>query len=569
LTRTTSRLVDPHDHETSLDDRQESDHEIVDQRAGQSRRALPPRWAVVSTHTTRTPRLYSRSNATRFLSAGVYQDRSFRKGVISELMGNQFRVVPPSYGYDVVTVLAHALAARSLWRKQIAGLIAAWLVDIILLWIGVIGIPGAILLAIWAPWAFAFLRRAATLQALITRLRPSPSSIGEGEDTDFPANRALTAERAEEIAVEQAGGKDKIFYGGYSPFVGAGWALTEWSIAELLIPAKPHPFAEYLKRDATDEEEADEEATAETSAVKPFTVDEITEYVASRLRADLHDEAPYGEQIEHLTVERRKYSRGGQLPVKRRWLRAPLLLAPEAADGGAFRLIEDREQYNSAREYLCVRVGSWDEELVVSIFVGFDLRGNTLYSEFYPYVLPPVISSFHLVDRLPARLTPGLLLRVGWNVSAGVPITMIRAVARTAGGWARRARGMLSRRQRDLAGKVPVDDNGDLRLGRYAVELVDTGALTSVRELAAIPNYHVFFQQADKEKYVKIVERRLIQIVRDFLEEHNVDVAEHDARGSTILDNSTYNVNNSGNIGNVNQRGRQDVHSRSGGKDNG
>jgi hypothetical protein len=498
---------------------------------------------------TRTPRPYTRSEATRLLSAGVYLQKSFRNDVIKELVKYRFRVVPPSYGYDVVTVLAHALAARSLWRKQIAGVIAGWLIDLILLDIHVISSIGGLLLAIWVLWAFAFLRRAATMQALITRLRMGANPSADGADADFPANRALTAELAEKIAVEQAGAKDRIYYGGYSPFVGAGLQLPDWSIAELLIPAKPHLLAEYLNGDTGDDAEK-----AESTAVKPFTVDEIMQYVDGRLRADLRDEAPYGEQIEHLTVERQRYSQGGQVPVKRRWLRAPRLLRGALADSGAFRLVEDRERYDSAREYLCVRVGAWDEELVISIFVSFDLRGNTLYSEFYPYLLAPVVSGFHLVDQLPARLTPRLLLRIGWDVPAGIPV----AVLRTAHGWLRRARHVLRRRRRTLEGEVRVvDDFTEFRLGRYAVQLVDTGALISVRELAASDHYHVFFQQADKEKYVKIVERRLIQIVRDFLEDHNVDLGEHDSRGATILDNSTYNVTNSGNINNLNQRGRQ------------
>jgi hypothetical protein len=516
------------------------------------------------THTTRTPRSDAGSNATRLLSAGVYLQKQFRDDVINELVKNQFRVVPPSYGYDVVTVLAHALAARSLWRKQVAGIIVGWLIDLILFKIGVISDVGGFLLAIGVAWAFAFLRRAATMQALITRLRPAAGVTGNDTCGDFPANRVLTRELAEKIAIEQAGAKDKIFYGGFRPFVGAGLPLEDWSTAELLIPAKPNELAEYLARDGVDDDMDSHgvdghgvDGAATAPAVKPFTVDEITDYVAARLRADLRDEAPDGERIGHLTVERQKYSRSGQVPGKRRRLGGIRLEAPAPAAGGASGFARDQDRYDSAREYLCIRVGSWDGELVISIFVGFDLRGNTLYSEFYPYLLAPVVSSFHLVDQLPARLTLPLLLRVGWNVTSGAPVTVLRAVAR----WLRRGAGLARGHRHASAGDVTVDDFSEFRLGRYAVELFDTGARTSVRELAASDWYHVFFQKVDKEKYVKIVERRLIQIVRDFLEEHGVDVSEHDARGSTILDNSTYNITNSGNNNNFNQRGRQTVKS--------
>jgi hypothetical protein len=521
--------------------------------------------------TTQTPRAYTHSNVTRLLSAGTYLEKSFRKRVIKELVTYRYRVVAPSYGYDAVTVLAHALNARSLWRKQAGGVIAGVVIDFLLWHNGVISFTGSILLAAWLLWAFAFLRRAATLQVLITRLRPAESTADSAEE-DFPANRALTAELAEKIASQQAGAKDKIFYGGYRPFVGAGLPMADWTTAGLLVAAKPHPVTEYLKQDTPGDGEP-----AEPPSVIPFTVDEITEYVDKRLRADLRDDAPYGEQVEHLTVERRRYSRAGMVPLKRRWLRRSVLLPLTSSDTEAFRLIEDRERYDASREYLCIRVGSWSEEVVTSIFVGFDLRGNTLYSEFYPYVLPPVVESFYLVNRLPARLTLTLLLRVAWGVPASLPTVLFRVVLRglhRLGRW-RKHGGAIA----DL---VPVTDASDFRLGRYAVKLVDRGAVTSLRELAAnldvvgswsgifsepvvVPAFYHFFQEADKDKYIKIVQRRLLETVRDFLAEHNVDLGDHDARQATILDNSVRNYGDITNYGTFGQGGRHTRQPGSGG----
>lgn len=65
-----------------------------------------------------TPRVYARTKATRLLSAGTYLDPVYRRAVIRELLKHRFRVVAPSYGYDAVSVLAHALAARRLRRIQ-------------------------------------------------------------------------------------------------------------------------------------------------------------------------------------------------------------------------------------------------------------------------------------------------------------------------------------------------------------------------------------------------------------------------------------------------------------------
>ena len=47
--------------------------------------------------------------------------------------------------------------------------------------------------------------------------------------------------------------------------------------------------------------------------------------------------------------------------------------------------------------------------------------------------------------------------------------------------------------------------------------------------------FHHFFQESDAEKYAKIVERRLLETVREFLEEHNVDTAEFREREASVL----------------------------------
>jgi hypothetical protein len=204
---------------------------------------------------------------------------------------------------------------------------------------------------------------------------------------------------------------------------------------------------------------------------------------------------------------------------------------------------------------------------VTSIFVAFDVRGNTLYSEFYPHVMPPVQASFHLVDRLPQRLRAGMLLRMAIDIPLGLPRKGYQA-ARGAvrRGWAK-VRG-LGRTAIDFVGLV---DGSDFRLGRYSIDLVDTGARTSLRELAASAGYHHFFQQSDRDKYVQVVQRRLLEVVRDFLIEHNIDVYDHDARGTTILDKSTRNygdatIHGDGVINQGGRNNRQSFGNREGGR---
>jgi hypothetical protein len=527
------------------------------------------------------PRAHSRSNATRLLSAGAYLEKGFRKRVIDELVTHRYRMVAPSYGYDAVTVLGHALAARSLHRKQIAAAIAGGFLLFLLNAQGVVGFSGAVMLVILLLSTLAFLRRAATLKALITRIRPigEPAAAGvrlpgaaHKNRPSFPANKALTPDLVEKIAREQAAARDVIFYGGYRPFVGAGAPLRDWSTAVLLIGCQPNPILKYLNRDRTGREPQVQESEAGGVPI-PFTVEEIMTYVGKRLAADLRDHAAPGERIDLLTVERQRYSRAGVVPIKRRRWRPSLLLDPRVrsweADTEVIASVKDRERYGATREYLCIRVGSWDQELVTTMFVGFDLRGNTFYSEFYPHLLTPVTTSFHLVDQLPNQLTGGLLARVAWDVLVSFPVTATRTTIRWVGKLlslllGRNAAAVVGAVLNTGAANVPSQvapvDTSEFQLGRYAVDLVDTGAVSSLRELAAASDFHHFFQEADTVKYVKVVERRLLQIIRDFLKEHNVDLADYDARQTTILDNSTsYGDATIYGNGNINQGGRQSV----------
>jgi hypothetical protein len=81
------------------------------------------------------------------------------------------------------------------------------------------------------------------------------------------------------------------------------------------------------------------------------------------------------------------------------------------------------------------------------------------------------------------------------------------------------------------------------------VRAYDPGAIESIREMAASPDFLHFFQKSDAIKYTKVVERLLLQIIRTFLQEHDVDLGDHDARQMNILNNHNFGVQSGG--GNV------------------
>jgi hypothetical protein len=492
------------------------------------------------------------SNATRLLCAGTYLDPVYRAGVIRELLTHQYRVVAPSYGYDAVPVLAHALAARRLQRLRLAVLVAGVAVTFLLMAVGALNGFTAALAVLWLLWATAFLRRVVTLQTLSRRLTVPAGGArrGRGFDGSYPDHPELIPELVDKIKREQSSDGTVIRYGGYKPFVGAGRQVRRWSNAELMIGApsgvfKDQPGAGHAVAPGASGQEP------QRKEVVPFTVEELTAYVADRMTARLRDQARPMQRIDGLAVERSTFSTAVTT------LRGVAEPTPEQLDG------HWDDVYDAGRDYLCIRVGSWSQELVTTAFVGFDLKGNTLHTEFYSYVLAPIERSFHLVDRLPTALGGRALLKVAWHTVRGTPHSALRSAAAKAAG-ARLLPELPWSRNRI---RVPQPaDTSEFGLGRYADALLNRGAVTSVREMATSARFHVFFQETDTIKYTQIVERQLLNVLRDFLYEHNVDLTEHEARQTNILNN--YGQNNSFVNGdnNTTNSGTQNTFGSAGGK---
>ncbi|MCX4238212.1 hypothetical protein [Streptomyces ortus] len=81
---------------------------------------------------------YNRTEATRLLCAGTYQDASFRRRVIDELVAHQERPVAPPLGVDVLPVLAHAVRITRQESRTAGLMLAAWLgfllSDVVMFW---------------------------------------------------------------------------------------------------------------------------------------------------------------------------------------------------------------------------------------------------------------------------------------------------------------------------------------------------------------------------------------------------------------------------------------------------
>jgi hypothetical protein len=504
------------------------------------------------------PRRHTATNVTRLLCAGAHLDRRFATAVISELVDHRDRYAAPAYGYDAVAVLGHALSARRRRRVRDACALLAAVPAAAPLVVGERWAPACVLLALWWLWAVAAIEAVARAQLLITRLKRLDD--GDGDQVAFdrrvPYHPALL-EQADRIVEDQSG--SGVYYSGFVPFVGAGTLNRSWSFSVLLngAPATAmgligHPGAPSGRRDTV-----------------PFGVAELTAYVKRRLETILRDRARPSERIAALTVEVRRY-RTALCPER-----------PKPLTGNGPDPVGS-ENYDSAREYLCVNVGSWGQELVTSIFVGFDVKGQSLHSELHSYTLLPIKAEFHAVDRLPADLSTGDVVAIASGIPARLAASWSSAAARlarrsagpspaaehhrnlvglalvsalivvpattlidslttllvVAGGvaalWLSTAVGRLAARRSTAREREPRRAAAGTRVGGRR-RTRDWGARVSVRDLASEIDPPHFFQVVDQDKYTKVVERRLMDVIVDFLDDHAVDTTEYRSRQAAIL----------------------------------
>jgi cell division ATPase FtsA len=67
--------------------------------------------------------------------------------------------------------------------------------------------------------------------------------------------------------------------------------------------------------------------------------------------------------------------------------------------------------------------------------------------------------------------------------------------------------------------------------------LFDYGAVTSIRQQGMSREYRRYFQKLDREMYSKIVEKRILDSIIEFLDGRNIDTSDLKDRQTTILNN--------------------------------
>ncbi|MFE7560912.1 hypothetical protein [Kitasatospora sp. NPDC057500] len=528
-------------------------------------------------------------DATRYLCAAAWLDRRFRAELIEELVEQSFRIPAPSPGTDLVRVLHEALTARrwEAWTGAFcllvlalgfpvfgvaagtatllvvlllsvagslgvdrmdhrlgleverlviaprsprrtgrgAGLVAALgqVVAVLVLLVVVLGYglqeqlddldPELFTGAWYALVELLLLWLAAAV--LRYRIRRRLTAFGDAGATPVPPPepRGARAARLYERLREQQSGPE-LLYRRQAPLVGLGRAGRTWRMTFELRPSV--------------------ERAAQGRAPEPIDATVLYRTIAQRVRALAQDPRYPEDPLRGLSVTDRVFrpSLRGDDPAG--WLGAmsgrvggQVLLEPAWAD------LLSRTGHERLRHYLAVRVGSWQEEVVITVLVRATTRGGLLYLEWLPYVLEPVAQAYHVVDLLGQRSGPAHAANaLGWAArrfggDLGIAVGQLQAVRASRGRAAR-----LRRRYRHL-----------IRSG-YAV---DYAPRLSVRELGAGGEYQNIFQAHDVQRFLNTVTQRVFSAVGEELRARGYDSAafEEQAQGITNVNNGGVQVVNS------------------------
>jgi hypothetical protein len=529
--------------------------DYVPQQSQQTRTGPPPAPPPAPPHT---------SEATRLLCAGVYVDAPFRDRVIDELYVREQRLVAPSLGFDAARVLAHALRARRIdvgWAGGIVGLwvvglpltggvLATYLLPTMVLAMGVslrsgdqratfgrrtfafvVRWVGRILFAVFLidTVAAAFSAKPSSdpygsgpgLSDFLLYLLPSLTQLVGGDGTVRPWQawlalvlfvavaacagaqrsqfaRALSAELSPERFPDAAsdpaerGEGDRfhrmkervrleqhfplIMYHEGRPFRGSGSAYDTWVLAVEMRPADdakpPRPLSNRTMLDAV-------RPLLEGLRLPP-------EYAGHAVR----DRLRWLEIDECVFLPAEGLSRRTDAPYTR-----------EAFEQHRDRAVEEGAE--KRRHFLRVRVGGWEEELVVTVYVRIHTQGRMLMLEIAPHVLMPIREDFKEADGHAHQFRNNSVFgRATW-AAGQVPAATFGSVATlfhaAATGW-------------------------ELLTGGHSGALPD-GPAVSVRELGAAGSRSLF-QQMDVDRYLRSIQDRIAHGVRTALSEHGYQTGE-------------------------------------------
>lgn len=423
------------------------------------------------------------SEATRLLSCAVYEDDKLREKTIGSVVYNKHRAIAPCYGLDLIEVLAHCYESR---RRNLRR-------DILISLCSIATVAGlAVYDSIWLvllgclmAWGILTYNRLSIVKHIFL---PKLSRQNFKSDAQHELRMPLSDELARYIMESQNG--NVVIYGGFSPFIGSGTDMGGWS------------FVIDVKKGAKSFEE--------TVEPQPFDVEDLYDHMTLTLST---------LEQQRVSVEDKLFASGKDIQNDKRFLDNPFARPITHVDPRMIRAFIGHPD-QKIRVYKCLRITDWNGELIISMFLRFAKTDQYLFIETSKFLLTPIHNKYRGVDSL-ARLE---LRDIATIASESVLPSLIYLIVSPF----------------KVLNRI-IQEGASMRTERETREAIrknpcfNYGAELSPREQAASPVYIHYFQKLDKEMYIKIIERTILNGIIGFLDERKIDTSEFKERENTIL----------------------------------
>jgi hypothetical protein len=464
---------------------------------------------------------FKHSETTRLLCASAYLDRQFRELVIKFCLHDKHHALGACFGLDMATVVRHCRRAQRIFDRRslfllLPGIAGLFVVGALLVseqssspadaLTGVIGIGLVVFLASFGVCLYFELLARSIVTKHFLHSNFSPDVFLQKDDTPV-----------DELKAAEAG--NTVVYSGFTPFVGSGENLGAWSFA-LDLRKRTCDGAASLQGDSAPELTEQE--------LEDISLQALYECIAKRI-------AKLG--LDRVTIQDKLYVNGRDIRDDKRFLSDPLSRPRYRVEEPVMVNAMLQQGENQLRHYRCIRVVDWNGELVLSIFLRFSRLSHNLFVEASYYLLTPVADRFRAVDAMSPHFRFGRFLNSVLLAGIKTPLLTLWAPISLLNHLLQRFHRYSERkREEELIRENPT---------------FDYGASFSFRQWATANEYRQYFQRLDKEMYMKVLEKNVLDTILSFLKEHDVDVSEFNQRQSMIL-NQGVMVSGSGTIASEN-----------------
>jgi len=432
------------------------------------------------------------SDATRYLCAAAHLDRGFRDQVLDTYLSDQHRAWGSCFGVEVPTVVAHCLAARRHQRLRNAILLG---ISVVCLYFVITqGLTINLLPILLSGWIVVCIERWITRYKIVgQQLARGNFEIADHKDLLSSFSASILDE------IDHQDTANLVVYSGFSPFVGSGYRLAGWSFT--IDGGKGKEILGNILKPAD------------------IAVTAIYDHVASAIQTI---------PISHLSIT-------DQLMVNGRSIKNDARFFDVANGRPRMRVTEDvMNQFIGrvdvqARHYKCIQVRS--SEVILSIFFRVTKWGPKLYFETNYLLLPPINPDYKTSDRINPK--PSWRTILAWILRAGT-LALALLVVGPLDAALRLSRVLWRLLERVVAWYMTLE-NPDY----------DYGSKQSIREMAAAREYEEYFQIADRDMHVKILEKELLDSIIGYLDRANVDTSELREREISILNSGLFMVGGS------------------------